>query len=328
MRKHGVVETILPKKYSPVAETASAFAPVNFALAKYWGKRDEELLLPVTDSFSVAIEAGTTTTVSQAEEKDIVVLNGKEVEKDLPFYKRLVAFLDLFRPASRFFFSISTTNSIPTAAGLASSASGFAALVLALNSFFGWNLSQKELSILSRLGSGSACRSIYSGFVQWNKGEKEDGMDSFAEPFDGQWDEMRFGICMVSKEKKPIDSRTAMQKTVSTSPLYAFWPENVQKTISQIKGAIQQKNFSLFGSAIEQNALAMHATMFTTLPPICYWQEGSLALMKRIWKAREEGVDLYFTMDAGPNIKLLFLRRQEKEVLRLFPEISLLSLLF
>jgi diphosphomevalonate decarboxylase len=199
---------------------------------------------------------------------------------------------------------------------------------LALNSFFGWNLSQKELSILARLGSGSACRSIYSGFVQWNKGERDDGMDSFAEPFNGLWQELQFGIYMVSKEKKPIDSRTAMQKTVTTSPLYTLWPENVKKTISQIKEGIQHKNFSLFGSAIEQNALTMHATMFTTHPPICYWQEESLSAMRQIWKARQNGIEVYFTMDAGPNIKVLFLEKEEQQIRSLFPELSVIPLVF
>jgi len=325
--KKEVVCAILPPHYSPLSERATAFAPVNFALAKYWGKRNEELFLPVTDSFSVAVDAGTTTTVSQAQERDIILLNGNEVGEDQPFHSRLSAFLDLFRPSPLFFFSISTINTIPTAAGLASSASGFAALVLALNSFFGWNCTLEQLSVLARLGSGSASRSIYSGFVHWKKGEREDGMDSFAVPYKGWWEDLRFGIYMVSNEKKIIDSRTAMKRTVATSPLYSLWPENVKTTIDQIKEGLRLKDFSLFGSAVEQNALTMHATMFTSTPPICYWHKDSLETMKRIWKTREEGVNLYFTMDAGPNLKFLFLKSSEKEVIRLFPELSCLSLI-
>jgi len=327
MNKKDTANALISVKREPVVEKATAFAPVNFALAKYWGKRDEELMLPVTSSFSVAIDAGTTTTLCQAHDCDIVELNGKRVEKSSSFYVRLIAFLDLFRPSPSFFFSVSTINTIPTAAGLASSASGFAALVLSLNTFFGWNLSQKNLSILARLGSGSASRSIYPGFVLWNKGERKDGMDSFSEPFDHWWDELRFGIYVVSKEKKYIDSRSAMQRTVTTSPLYAFWPEIVDNDISHIQKAIKQKEFSLFGTTIEQNALAMHATMFTTEPPVCYWKEETLSTIQRIWKARGEGLGVFFTMDAGPNIKMLFLEEQEKDVCRLFPDLSLLPLL-
>jgi len=325
--KQEIVNQLIPNQFTSVKESATAFAPINIALAKYWGKRDIDLHLPVTDSFSVAINAGTKTTVAQAAEADIVSLNDKSIFPSSPFYQRLTSFLDLFRPSSHFFFSISTRNSIPTAAGLASSASGFAALVLALNQFFGWELKAEKLSILARLGSGSACRSIYSGFVHWKKGSRADGMDSFAIPIEAWWEELAFGTCMISDTIKPIDSRKAMEQTVKTSPLYQMWPQQVERNLHEIEQAVRSKNFSLFGRAVEQNALCMHATMLASAPPICYWQEGSLQTMRAIWRARNDGLEVYFTMDAGPNVKLFFLQKDQQKVAQAIPSFSPLALL-
>jgi len=327
MTKQLFVSSLLTPK-NPVTERAEAFAPVNIAIAKYWGKRNEELLLPVTDSLSVAIGAGTTTTLSLAHTPfDTVTLNGEDVAHDSAFYQRLVAFLDLFRPTTDFFFAVETKNSIPTAAGLASSASGFAALVLALEKFFGWNLPAKKLSLLARLGSGSACRSLFPGFVLWNKGELDDGSDSFAEGLNLWWDELCFGVEIISKKQKKIDSRSGMKNTVNTSLLYRYWPEQVETTIETLMQAISEKNFALFGQAVETNALFMHSTMLTSNPPICYWHEESLAYMKTIWQARQRGVQVYFTMDAGPNIKLFFLKKDADAVKSLLSNMTVLPLL-
>ncbi|MBS0636885.1 MAG: diphosphomevalonate decarboxylase, partial [Verrucomicrobia bacterium] len=282
----------------------TAFAPANIALIKYWGKRNNELNLPVTSSLSLSLDKGTHTTVKFATE-DAVWLNGNRLGPDDAFTKRLLTFCDRFRDKNCP-LHIETVNEIPTAAGFASSSSGFAALVLALNELFGWNHDRKTLSILARLGSGSASRSLYSGFVEWHAGVRDDGLDSYSEPLNIEWPELQIGLVMISDKQKPIDSRMAMRRTVETSTLYKAWPEQVAKDLALMKEALNSKNFTLLGQTAETNALAMHATMAASVPSILYWQPETVATMHKIWQLRnKEGLNIYFTMDAGPNIKLL-----------------------
>ena len=305
-------------------EKASQFAPANIALIKYWGKRQSPLNLPVTSSLSVSLPLGTHTTLSLTSDKDMIFLNGNEQSPESSFAMRLSAFLDPFRPPNTY-FRVDTKNEIPTSAGLASSSSGFAALVLALNDLFEWNLSQKELSILARQGSGSACRSIYKGFVEWHKGVQDDGKDSYAEPVPSQMQDLCIGLWMVSDKEKPIDSRRAMIQTVETSPLYAAWPDTVASDLAQMKKALSENDFLLLGKVAEENALAMHATMMAAKPAILYWLPESVAALHKIWSLRKEGLNLFFTMDAGPNLKLLFLKKDAATVKSLLPNLQLLD---
>src|SRR5690606_6915553 len=154
-------------------------------------------------------------------------------------------------------------------AGLASSACGFASLVSALNDLLDWKLAKRDLSILARLGSGSAARSLWMGFVEWHAGVQADGMDSYADALPFEWPELCIGILALSDKEKPISSREAMQRTVSTSVLYNSWPKKVLQDMIIIKQALQVKNFSLLGGTAESNALTMHATMLSSWPPIC-----------------------------------------------------------
>jgi diphosphomevalonate decarboxylase len=319
-RRIAAAHALLPPSWEAVVDEATATAPVNIALAKYWGKRDEDLHLPVTDSFSVAVGCGTTTTVRYGAHSDEIEFNGSLLPHISPFYLRIVRFLDLVRPSPEVRFSLRTVNTVPTAAGLASSSSGFAALTLALNDFFGWKLEPICLSCLARLGSGSACRSVYSGFVRWQKGCRPDGRDSYAFPFHGWWSDLRMAVVMVSSSEKPISSNEAMRRTVATSPLYELWPSRVDQDLANITCAIEKKDIVSLGRAAERNALTMHATMHTSFPPVCYWLEGTLAALKKVWRAREEGVNLFVTMDAGPNVKLLFLSEDTSVVGDLFPQ--------
>ena len=169
--------------WHPKHDVGTAFAPTNIALCKYWGKRNADINLPITSSLSVALPTkGATTTLSVRDQSnDFVLLNNKVLTPESPFVKRLTAFLDLFRPDKNWYLTIDIKMNIPVAAGLASSACGFASLTLALNELFEWKLSKRELSILSRLGSGSASRSLWNGFVEWHAAA--DGcLDSYAEP--------------------------------------------------------------------------------------------------------------------------------------------------
>ena len=218
-----------------------------------------------------------------------------------------------------------TKNEVPTAAGLASSASGFAALALALNAFFGWNLDRRQCSILARLGSGSACRSVYQGFVRWQRGERDDGSDSYAVPLDESWPTLRLAALLLSSDEKPLSSGEAMRQTVATSPEYAFWPRRVAEDMEAVLSALRRRDFFAFGTAVERNALAMHSTMQASVPPVCYWTEKTREAMKTIQRARESGLEVYFTMDAGPNVKLLFLQSSMPQMKELFPKALILT---
>ncbi len=321
--KQQLVRTLLSNASFHPQEKASAFAPTNIALIKYWGKRHQELNLPVTDSLSKSLSVGTKTTLSLSSE-DAVWLNGEKLSSDTTFVQRLFAFCDLFRSPNTF-LHIHTTNEIPTSAGLASSASGFAALTLALNELFGWNLERQKLSILARLGSGSACRSLFDGFVQWHAGVRDDGLDSFAEPIEAPWEELQMGLWIVSREKKPIDSRRAMQITSQTSHLYASWPAQVSHDLAALKEAIKERDFEALGTICENNCLAMHATMISSAPPILYWLPETVAAMHQVWQWRKAGIGVFFTMDAGPNLKLLFLKSSQEKLLQLLPQLQIAS---
>jgi diphosphomevalonate decarboxylase len=318
--KEKVVQNLIPRSSVPQKTGGTGFAPTNIALCKYWGKRDVELNLPVTGSLSISLgELGANTQVSfSATSADVVTLNKQLVANNTVFYRRIVEFLDLIRPTKDTMFAVDTTTNIPIAAGLASSACGFAALVLALADLFEWPVTLQQLSILARMGSGSACRSLWHGFVEWQVGTQKDGMDSYAHPLEYDWPDLRVGLLLIDQRQKPQSSREAMQGSVETSPFYALWPGTVQQALEVTHEALKSKDFWTLGATAEANALAMHALMLSSTPAIIYSQAGTLEYMKQVWRARAEGLALFFTQDAGPNLKLLFLHKDAARVRELF----------
>jgi diphosphomevalonate decarboxylase len=328
VKKSDVVRLVLGDRLQNPAtiSSVSAFAPTNIALCKYWGKRDAELNLPITSSLSISLGDKGATTELSISKQDNITLNGEPIALSSNFAKRLVAFLDLFRTQHKLHFQITIQMNVPVAAGLASSACGFASLVLALNKLFHWQLTTQHLSILARLGSGSACRSIEPGFVEWEKGEDTNGMDSYGKLIPETWPELCVGLLLVNKNEKKLSSREAMQRTIDTSPLYCAWPEKVTQDMAAIKKAIQEKNFPLLGQTAESNALTMHATMLSAWPPISYFLPETIEAMHKIWKLREQGIGLYFTQDAGPNLKLLFLAADINSLQPCFSRLEMLRL--
>jgi len=311
LNKQSIVEKITGARRSPAHEHGEAFAPSNIALVKYWGKRNDELNLPVTSSLSISLgNLGTRTAVELIDGSDVILLNGLPVPSDTSFSKRLREYLDLFRPAPGTGYRVTTHNTIPTAAGLASSASGFAALALALDHLHGWQLKPRDLSILARLGSGSASRSVFKGFVEWHAGSADDGMDSFAEPLCAVFPDLMIGLIKISVAEKPVSSRVGMKRTIETSTLYQTWPAQVARDLKSIRRAIETSDFELLGRTAENNALTMHATAIASWPPTLFWLPESVKIMQAIWSWRASGMPVYFTMDAGPNIKLIALRDQ------------------
>ncbi len=324
MKKSDVVKEILAGRRGSANPVGQAEAPANIALCKYWGKRNEELNLPITSSLSLTLDhVGARTEISQCSSGDQIFLSGERLDSDHPFANRLSRYLDLFRQGDEG-YCVKTESSVPVAAGLASSASGFAATVKALDALYGWKLGSRELSILARLGSGSACRSLYSGFVEWHVGEREDGMDSYAEPLELQWPEIRLGWILVSTAHKPVGSREAMRRTRESSPLYQSWPAQVARDLAEIKAALSLRDFTRLGETVEANALAMHATMMAAQPAILYWLPDTVAVLHQVADARRQGVSVYATMDAGPNVKILYQARDQDRVVERFPQISFL----
>ncbi|MGD9153230.1 MAG: diphosphomevalonate decarboxylase [Gammaproteobacteria bacterium] len=325
MQQLDVVKKILNKQYGalPRNKEGEAFAPSNIALCKYWGKRDVNLHLPVTSSLSVSLgDKGVQTCITLSEGNcDVIKLNNEILEQDSVFAKRIIKFLNLFR--GDLYFAIETFNNIPVGAGLASSAAGFAALVCALDKLFGWGLDKKQLSILARLGSGSACRSLWQGFVQWHAGSAKDGMDSFAECLPYSWPDLTLGLLTLSTEIKSISSREAMQRTVNTSRYYKLWPDQVRDDLQSLIAAIKQQDFNLLGKTAEANAMAMHSLMLTSHPAILYSTSETIETIKQIWKLRSSGVNVYFTQDAGPNLILLFLKQDIAKIKQEFSQVEM-----
>ena len=330
LTKQECIDQVLTGRGRRLNRSGEAFAPANIALCKYWGKRDDALNLPVTSSLSISLDRRGDHTVLSAIDSpsDEILLNGEPVRPERDFAVRVTAFLDGFRRTPSQRFRVDTTNTVPTAAGLASSASGFAALVLALDKLMDWGLDRTALSVLARLGSGSACRSVHDGFVVWHRGDREDGMDSFAEPLGPSWPSLRIGIVSVSVAAKPISSRSAMDRTRKSSRLYESWPRKVADDLDRILIAIRNHDFNQLGTTAESNALSMHATMIATWPPVVYWLPQSLERMRRVWALRDQGLPLYFTMDAGPNLKLLFEATHEDAVRAAFPDCDVIAPFF
>ena len=327
MNPREYVKQLLPPKAKPSTQSSTAFAPSNIALCKYWGKRDPLLNLPLTSSLSMSLgKKGTTTTVALSKTgKHQLTVNQQIIINDSPMAQRLWCFVGYCMIEKKYPLHISSGSNIPLAAGLASSASCFASLVLALNTFFHWHLSKKQLSLLARLGSGSACRSFWPGFVQWQRGEDPAGFDSYAYPLDSQWSELRIGLLLFSKAPKGFSSSEAMNISVNTSPLYYSWPETVEKHMAFIKEALRNKDFHLLGSIAEANALAMHAIMVAATPSIVYALPETRIYYKKIQQLRKEGVPVYFTQDAGPNLKVLFENQWREQVLAALGSMEVVS---
>ena len=312
--------------------SAVAKANVNIALIKYWGKRDERLILPYTSSLSLTLSdlyATTSVHFDESLSADFVTLDGSALPTDDSTRLRVVAMLDLVREKA----GISTKakvvshNHVPIAAGLASSASGSAALAAAASYAAGLNLTPRELSRLARRGSGSACRSIFGGFVLWNKGEDDE--TSYAEPIADPLAEPlsepaepadshlpaslsapknlnpAMIVVTLDRSKKPISSRTAMRRTVETSPAYMPWVEQSKKDLACALDAIRVGSIEQLGEVMEQNSLGMHETMRKADPPVNYLTDKTYAVLDAVRSMRECGWPVWATMDAGPNVKVL-----------------------
>lgn len=306
--------------------TLKVISNSNIALVKYWGKKDALLKTPLNNSISMTLDGLSTTTeieLIQAE-KDEILFNNKEVSPKEE--AKLVKYLDLFRTnfnKKDVSFKIKTENNFPTAAGLASSASGFSALAIAVSEILDLKLSEKELSIYARLGSGSASRSIFGGFVEWEKGSLEDGSDSHAVQIvdENYWD-VKMLVTILEDKKKDKSSTDGMAETVNTCPFYPAWLSSIEKDLNEVRSGILERDFEKVGKVMEANCLKMHATMMTTEPSIIYWKPATLEIIHKVRELRNEGLACYFTIDAGPNVKVLSTPQDFEKVQQALLEIS------
>ncbi len=281
-------------------------AHTNIALIKYWGKRDEVLFLPMNSSLSLTLAAfytDTKVTFDPSQTIDSFFLNNKKQAPQETI--KITAFIDLFRQnySLKGAVKVESHNHVPTAAGLASSASAFAALAGAVNQAAHLNIEPTLLSTYARRGSGSATRSIFGGFVEWQKGTSS--ADSCAVPIDdADWD-IGMIILAINTQKKELSSRAGMKLTVATSPFYPAWITSAEKDLAEMKQAIQQQDFQKLGEITEANGMKMHATMLGANPPFSYWEPDSIRAIKKVKSLRKNGFMCYITMDAGPNVKIL-----------------------
>ncbi len=294
---------------------ATAVAHPNIALVKYWGKRDLALNLPATSSLSVTLDQFLTrTTVTWGVDQDEVVLDGAQAQGAVA--QRVLDFLDLVasdRPPCR----VISGSNFPVAAGLASSSSAFAALALAASAAAGRALEPAALSVLARRGSGSACRSLWGGFVHWTRGERSDGLDSHGHPIQipEPWG-LRVVVAVVHAGPKAVGSTQGMVRTRATSPVFPVFVAENEGLVLQAKQAVLARDFDALVGCMERSTTLMHASMLTAVPSVRYLKPGSLAVLDAVDDLRARGVACGWTMDAGPNVKVLCRAADAAEVER------------
>jgi diphosphomevalonate decarboxylase len=290
-----------------------ALAHSNIALAKYWGKRDIARNLPDVPSLSLTLAALSTTTHVRFDPDagaDEVTLNGEPAEAGAA--AKVSALLDRVRAEAGVDWraQVVTSNDFPTASGLASSASGFAALALAALGAAGLSWPRPAVSALARASSVSAARSVFGGFVALEAGATQ------AEPIAADAAKLRMVIAVTQTTPKKVGSTQGMLRTQETSPYYDAWRSAAPRIYSDLRGALARGELARVGEAMEQSTLCMHATMLAAAPAIIYFSPQTIAAMQCVRDLRAAGAFAYFTMDAGPHVKVLTLADQAERVRR------------
>ncbi|KAL7215360.1 hypothetical protein ACSBR1_027515 [Camellia fascicularis] len=323
----------------------TAQAPTNMSVIKYWGKRDETLILPINDSISVTFDPQhlstiTTVSVSPTFLQDRLWLNGEEFSLSGDKYQRCLKEIRSCagdvedekkgikitkKDWENLHLHIASHNNFPTAAGLASSASGFACLVFALAKLMNLKEDNGKLSAIARQGSGSACRSLYGGFVKWFMGKNDDGSDSFAVQLadEKHWDDLLIVIPVVSSRQKETSSTRGMRESVETSTLIQYRAkEVVPKRIVEMEEAIKNRDFPSFARLTCAESNQFHAVCLDTSPPLFYMNDTSHRIITCVenWNHLEESPQVAYTCDAGPNVVLFAQNRKAAALLlqRLF----------
>ena len=293
----------------------TAVAHPNIAFIKYWGNRDDALRLPSNGSISMNLEGLITKTrveFNPQHKEDSLTLNNKKLSG--PALERVNAFLDIVRNMSgkKIYAEVTSENNFPAGAGIASSASAFAALALAATKAMRLNLTEAELSRLARHGSGSACRSIPDGFVEWYSGDQDENSYAASIAPASSWDLVDC-IALVTANHKEVGS-TAGHRLANTSPLQAARVHDAPRRLDICRSAILKKDFQQFAEIVELDSNLMHAVMMTSTPPLFYWEPQTLEIMRavRIW--RGQGIPVCYTLDAGPNVHVICLSSDYEKI--------------
>ncbi len=302
--------------------TATALAHPNIAFIKYWGNRDERLRLPANGSISMnldGLETRTQVTFDPDLAEDELSLDGSpQAGSGL---ERVSAFLDEVRQMAGIgsCAKVDSHNNFPSGAGIASSAAAFAALALAASRAAGLDLDEAGLSRLARRGSGSACRSVPGGFVEWKPGTGE--ADSYAVQIapPGHWD-LADCIAVIDPLHKPVGS-TQGHALAGTSPFQAARVADAPRRLDICRKAIQERDFEAFSGIVELDSNLMHAVMMTSTPTLFYWQPATLEVMASIREARAAGLAACYTLDAGPNVHVLCPGQDREKVCKLLGSI-------
>jgi len=297
-----------------MGQKTTVIASSDTALVKYWGKKDPILRLPENGSISIILSGlDTTTTVEFQEDltQDDIIIQG-DCEKDE--VERVRKHLQRIREAAKIptFAKVVSVNNFPKSTGLSSSGSGFAALTIAATKASGLELNEKELSILARQGSGSACRCVCGGFVEWQNGTTSESSFSISRFSSSHWD-LRDVVAVVSEDKKMISS-TEGHESAQSSIFFQSRQQHIKNKISNALAYIEKKDFIKLGELIEAEALEFHSILFTSTPPLILWHPGTIEVMHAVRSLRHQGILAYFTINTGFNVHILTLPEFEKRV--------------
>lgn len=300
-------------------------ASSDIALVKYWGKKDEVLRLPENGSVSMKLEGMETVTTVEFDKrlkKDVVVIEGESDEVEAG---RVVAHLDRIRKIAGVTLKarVESENTFPRGTGLSSSGSGFAALTVAATRALGLQLSEKELSILARQGSGTACRCVCGGFVEWRDGNMSE--ESYSETIypEEYWD-IRDVVVVVDEGRKRVSS-TEGHMSAQSSIAFKERQRRIGAKIKVVKELIGMRDFGGLGKVVEKEALEFHSILLTSESPLIAWYPGTVEVMLEVQKLREEGVEAYFTINTGFNVHVLTLPGFEKQVRERMEKLSLVK---
>ena len=284
-------------------KSSTAIAHPNFALIKYWGKSNVSGNIPAMSSLAITLDSMTSETMVSFPDdlkKDTWILNGVE-QPSLGQIQLPCDYLKKISPIDKPYL-IESTNNFPTAAGLASSASGIASLITALDNALGTKLSNQQMVEAAILGSGSAARSLFSGFVHLEVVQDQLKCATILEA--KEWP-LNVIVCITSTKQKTVSSRQGMEISKKTSPMYSDWVSNHQEDMGHAVQAIATKNFKQLGKIAEQNCLKMHKVMITSQPSIDYWNPATYTCVETVKDMQRKGIPVFFTIDAGPQVKVI-----------------------
>ena len=305
----------------------------NIAIVKYWGKKDAKKMIPATSSISLTLnDMFTETEMEFISDEDIKISVEKEMKngdykdkfsnmtdlfylngelQDSVHTEKISKVVDLFRENRSQKVKISTTNNMPTAAGLSSSSSGLSAVIKACNELFGKNYTQSELAQISKFGSGSSSRSFFGPIAAWDK--------DTGEIYEVRTDlKLAMIVLVLNENKKEISSRNGMELCAKTSTYFNEWVKQSEIDFVNMKKYLAENNFEKVGILTEENALRMHKTTETANPPFTYFNEKTYEAMDFVKNLRNNGEKCYFTMDAGPNVKVLCLEEDLEKLAGIF----------